>query len=84
MLTSKLAILLLSRFLPQTQSEVPGEVGKEADWPQPTASSHSGGPRAACCRRQGNDLTLSPTIGTESPERKGQGLNASTAGTNTC
>ena len=69
MLISKLPILLLIRFLKRTQSRVPGEAGTEADWPPPAPSSHSEGPRAACCRRQGNDLTPPPTIGTKSPER---------------
>lgn len=72
MLISKLPILVLIRFLKQTQSQVcPGEAGTEADWPRPAPSSHSEGPGAACCRRQGNDLTPPPTISTKSPERDG-------------
>lgn len=83
MLISKLPILVLIQFLKRRQSRVPGEAGTEADWPRPAPSSHGEGPRAACCRRQGNDLTLPPTIGTKSRERYGPGKNASTVGTDT-
>lgn len=40
-----------------------GEAGREANWLLPSTSSRLRGPRAACCRRQGNDLTRSPAIG---------------------
>lgn len=62
MLTSKLAIPVLG-FSLGTQLRVLGGAGREADWLLPSTSSHFRGPRAACCRRQGNDLTRSPAIG---------------------
>lgn len=69
MLTSKLAISGQLRCLVRTQSRARVKP-REAAWPRPAPSSHSGGPLPACCRRQGNDLTLSPTIGTKSPGRE--------------
>lgn len=85
MLTSKLAILILG-FPLRTQLRVLGEAGREADWLLPSTSSHFRGPWAACCRRQGNDLTRSPAIGSLQRERKGPSQNAFTTGrdTSTC
>lgn len=68
MLTSKLAIPVLG-FPLRTQLLVLGEAGREADWLLPSASSHFRGLPAACCRRQGNDLTRSPAIGSLQRER---------------
>lgn len=59
---AQLAIPVLG-FSLRTQLLVLGEAGREADWLLPSTSSHFRGPRAACCRRQGNDLTRSPAIG---------------------
>lgn len=82
MLTSKLAIPVLG-FPLRTQLLVLSEAGREADWFLPSASSHFRGLRAACCRRQGNDLTRSPAIGSLQRERKGPSQNASATGTDT-
>lgn len=69
MLTSTLAIPVLG-FPLRTQLLVLGEAAREADWLLPSASSHFRGLRAACCRRQGNDLTRSPAIGSLQRERE--------------
>jgi hypothetical protein len=84
-LASTLAIPVLG-FPLRTQLPVLGEAGREADWLLPSASSHFRGLRAACCRRQGNDLTRSPAIGSLQRERKGPSQNASATGkdTSTC
>lgn len=84
MLTSKLAIPVLG-FPLRTQLLVLGEAGREADWLLPSTSSHFRGLPAACCRRQGNDLTRSPAIGSLQREREGKGpsQNASATGTDT-
>lgn len=44
------------------------QAGRQTGLGPPQA--HAQEDHGACCRRQGNDLTRSPTIGTKSPERE--------------
>ncbi|KAL0596073.1 hypothetical protein AAY473_034021 [Plecturocebus cupreus] len=60
---------------------VPSEAGKKAGGPRSAASSHLGGPLAACCRRQGNDLTVPNHRHKVLGDRYGSGQNAFTAPT---